>query len=723
MEFEIPSTMETLECKVCQDIWRLFSQPHGAKKVVLGSLSEAMSSRCPRHTPLVERFRVECGEEESKKWHDMGLIPQNGDSSVTMTESVTKLGCFMNLLLVKQDSTVDHVGTGRVMDPDWADLDLVKRWKTECITSHGARCENPLKIWRMRPTFLIDVEQKCIVSGQGCPAFVALSYRWGGGSGFKMDTKTSQALQQPHSLDGPEFLNLMPPIVRDAMYLTSVIGERYLWVDTHCIARVDDEDVAEQLNQMGAIYANAVVTIIAADGDSENGLPGLKGVSRPRDLRQTVIPFGQEAIIARNTGIFSMGTGTEYYKRGWTYQEYLMSPRRILFNRKELHWQCQCNVWHEETIFGTEVDKYIDRRLSVILAGFPDLGSLSHLISRYNERELRYDEDAHPGILGLLSVASRSFTGGFLYGLPEMLFDRALGWRPMWKHTNLRRRTPSDREKEDHFSASDLPSWSWVGWQGLLTMGYGEAARINHRQQQVSETIPITEWYSSTALSGAPWRRVRATWYENRAAFKDFTRPLPDGWSQHKLQPDELFRGEPYLFPDGCSDVVFKHRNMPDDDCESWHYPFPVKEISEFTPPLMPEQAPYISCKTKRARLWARQSGEENIMHLYSESCEQIGTLHLHHTEQRHQFPESGEDCLNSPGTPVELVAIHKSRDYSKTWIDSLQRYDHPLEVSEKYTVLWAEWKGEVAYRKAIGYVNKTDWEDANLEDITLILG
>jgi hypothetical protein len=197
---------------------------------------------------------------------------------------------------------------------------------------------------------------------------------------------------------------------------------------------------------MGAIYANATVTIIAADEDGQIGLPGVKDVSHPRNLEQLIVPFGDEQIVVRNTGIFSMGDGgTQYYERGWTYQEYTMSSRKILFNQKELHWKCQCSVWHEELTLGTETDKYINPRFQIIMTGFPDFESLEHGICDYSERRLSYDEDALPGILGLFSVVSRSFTGGFLYGLPEMNFDRALCWNPFWEFTNLKRRSTSDR--------------------------------------------------------------------------------------------------------------------------------------------------------------------------------------------------------------------------------------------------------------------------------------
>ncbi|OCL15173.1 hypothetical protein AOQ84DRAFT_279507 [Glonium stellatum] len=673
-----------LDCEVCQNIWRRFADQDATHEINLGSFEDALSSQCPGHTPLVEHFRDYCrncrkGDASFRDSDDMGIRAAVKGSSITLTESLSKLGLFWGLLLGKKDSVSNHPGTGRILDPDWADLDVVREWKNQCLSSHGPRCENPMKIWPTRPAWLIDIENKCVVSGQCCGAFVALSYRWGEDSdlGFRVDANTMPELQKPNALDSPEISTRLAPIVRHAMYLTSIIGERYLWVDALCIVHSDNVVTAEQLTLMGAIYANAIVTIIAADGDSQDGLLGLR--------------------------------------------DYKMSQRRILFNQKELHWECQCNVWHEEMILGAEIDKYIDPRLGVILAGFPHIGSLNHLITEYNRRELRYDEDALPGISGLLSVVSRSFTGGFLYGLPEMTFDRGLGWKPHWDHVNLRRRIQSNRPNSSRLSHLSLPSWSWVGWQGLVSGGYGEAAQINHRQTWIEETIPITEWYTSSSPSGSPLRRIKSAWFENREAFKDFTKPLPAGWTRHNVLTDDSTENEPRLYPDGCESYIFKHCKMPDDDYDSWYFPFPVRDIQESTPPFTPEQTPYIFCETKRAHLWAHQSGNGNTLNICNKSGSNIGFLHLHNQEQLELFPKTVTDDV--PGVPVELIAIYRSRICSKTWDEKRRRYAHPQKRKETYEVLWVEWEDGVAYRLASGRVERADWEGLDLEHVSLILG
>ncbi|POR31388.1 Uncharacterized protein TPAR_08365 [Tolypocladium paradoxum] len=719
------------DCKVCQDIWRRFADPESTHEVNLGSFADALSTQCSTHKPLAQSFieSLHMGDDDDEfgqpKSDDVGISKGFKGCSVTIHESISKLGCAWNLLLVKKDSAPAHPGTGRILDPDWVDLDILRKWKKECSSSHGAKCENPMKIWPIRPAWLIDVERKCLVPGQVPGDFVALSYMWGGYTAFTIDADTLARLQEPYALDTPEILEYLPPILQRAVYLTSVIGERYLWADALCITHDDCGVITEQLKMMGAVYATAVVTIIAADGDSQNGLPGLKGVSDPREMNQQVIPFGDEKLIVRNTGIFSMSGYLPYYDRGWTYQEYKMSQRRILFNRQELHWECRCSVWHEEMILGATVDEYIDPRPSVILAGFPDLESLFHMISTYNEKELRYDEDALPAISGLLSVVSRSFTGGFLYGLPEMFFERGLGWRPYWEHTNLRRRTSSDSPAGSRLSPSGLPSWSWIGWQGSVYCGYEDAARVDYQQFRIEETIPITEWYTSHSPIDPPSqrRRIRSTWFENRDSYKDFTKPLPPGWTRHNAAETGGLRDEPHLYPDGCDKYVFKHAAMPDSDKEmwAWYYPFPVADIQKSTPPFMPEQTLYLFCETTRVRLWGHQAGHRNVVILCNSFGENIGSLHLHNDESLALFPQVVAE--GETGLPVELVAVYRSTVYSKTWNSTKKIYDLPLKKDEAYAVLWIEWKDGVAYRLASGKVRAKEWEKLDLEKLSLILG
>ncbi|KAI2473125.1 heterokaryon incompatibility protein-domain-containing protein [Annulohypoxylon bovei var. microspora] len=732
------------DCNVCHAIWLSLASTEKVDMVDLGSFEKALSSPCSIHTPLVRRFKDACQQQAEddmdgnvKDFYDVGIVPRSKDKSASMYPSLSNLGLVWNLLLVNRASVPDHPGTGRVLDQDWVDIDILPRWKHECLTAHGTKCANPLKIWPIRPAWLIDVERNCLVPGQKCDgAYVALSYRYGDHPSFTFDAATLARLQEANALDMPQMSPYISPMIRHAMYVTSVLGERYLWADSLCIVHYDHKSATSQLELMGAIYGNAVLTIIAADTDSEEGLPGLKGASGSRKMEQKVIPFGKEQLIVRNTSEFSMISGTPYYDRGWTYQEYTNSGRKLLFNQNELHWECSCSNWHEETTFGVEVDMYINPRIHTIPAGFPDMGSMNDTVTEYNQRQLRYDEDALPAISGFLSIASRSFTGGFLYGLPEMFFDRALGWGPLWRHTNLRRRTPSQRSIESKLTPSQLPSWSWIGWQGLLTAGYGEAIRINNRLNYIQETFPVTEWYtaSSPTATATERRHINSTWFANRKSYKDLNKPLPPGWTRHDASTQVTFRGDPLLYPGGCGEFVFKHEAMadPDEETNSWYYPFPVADISESTPPVLPEQTAYLFCNTQRARLWASKAIGNyptrggNILQLLNAEKVQVGVLHCHNELQLTGFPEVAKGAEHHdevpPGKQVELVAIYRYKTYEKVWNEKKQENDI-AKPRERITVLWVEWVDGVAYRLASGNVEKEAWNMLPLENISLVMG
>ncbi|KAI1854752.1 hypothetical protein JX266_000870 [Neoarthrinium moseri] len=641
-----------------------------------------------------------------------------------MADSISHGLCAWSLVLVKDIAKQNHPGIGRILDPDWVDVDMAKEWKHDCLKLHGKSCDNPMKIWHTRPAWLIDVRQRCLVPGQVPENYVALSYTYGNHRAKHIDADMLASLQKPLALDAPEFAQIVPPIIQQAVYLTSIIGEQYLWVDALCIPHYNSEVTTEQLEMMGAIYATAIVTIIAADGDANSGLEGFRGVSTTRSLDQEVIPFGDEQLIVRNTGRVDMDQGLPYYDRGWTYQEYKMSPRRILFNNQEVHWECSCSVWHEELVHLAEVDKYVDPRLNIILAGFPDLGSLGHIIGSYNNRTLRHEEDALPGISGLLSVLSRSFLGGFLYGIPTMFFDRLLGWHPQWSHTNLHRRVASKRPAKDRLSPSGLPSWSWIGWQGLVACGQFEAVHINPISSRTEETIPITDWYAGHSPQTPPPERriIKPIWFENREIYKDVTKPLPRGWTRHDA-PTTVIHDMPFLYPDGCEHYIFSHGAIPSKPNRNytWYYPFPIKEIQESRLPSMPEQMEYLFCETTRTWLWGHQSGDYNIVNLLNSQKIVIGSLHLHNEESLVRFPR--DTNKGEAGLLVELVAIYESRIYSRTWNEQKKRYTLPLSRHNECVVLWIEWIDGVAYRKASGKVAADEWASLEQEKVSLILG
>ncbi|KAG8164241.1 hypothetical protein KVR01_006159 [Diaporthe batatas] len=726
-----------LDCEICDAIWSRLSGPDGNRtdpEIKLGSFEDALSTGCIRHKHLVEWFQRYCNEKDPASpfntrpdRKDLGIrIRRPG--SLTFTQSLEYGGLYADLLLMRRESVQHHPGIARALDPKWLDISAVNHWRNECASLHGASCENPTKIWPARPAWVVDTENRCLVPGKDCASYVTLSYRWGKARGLEIQQDTMAKLRRRNGLDDPSICSQLAPIVRHVISLASMIGERYLWVDVLCIDHSRVSESTRQLELMGAIYANASLTIVVFDVDAEEGLPGLQGVSRGRNRPDQLIPFGEENFVHDKHSYFEFSNWGDYHERGWTYQEFEMASKRLIFSKGSVHWMCQRSVWQEHLHLGVEADKYINPRLGEIMRGMPNLLSLGNLLGNYNERALTYDEDALPAIFGLLTVFSRCFTGGFLCGIPEMFFEAALSWRPHWDHIDLRRRIPSDNPKLGQLRPCKLPSWSWVGWEGLVDISQYEAGPANPRAWWIKETIPITEWYTCDSPTSLEKRRIRSSWFETREVYKDSEKPLPPGWTRHAIseaanQGEGKLKDDALLYPDGCDRYIFRHESMSDNNDQEhpWYWPFPVPDIKESTQPFMPEQTSYLSCATHRAHVFAFQAGEGNRATIYSNEDKVIGTLRLHNKEQLQRFPRSDEGW--AAAAEVELVAICRTRYYHKTFDEGLRLYTGPIKKWEEYTVLWVEWINKVAYRLAVGQVHKTDWEALELEDINLMLG
>ncbi|KAH7093544.1 heterokaryon incompatibility [Paraphoma chrysanthemicola] len=97
-------------------------------------------------------------------------------------------------------------------------------------------------------------------------SYVALSYVWG--------------RPCPTLAASSNSLRDAPQTILDSMKITRELGFRYLWVDRYCIDQAHAIDKRHQIQQMGAIYSAAQLTVIASAGEDPSC--GLSGVSTDR---------------------------------------------------------------------------------------------------------------------------------------------------------------------------------------------------------------------------------------------------------------------------------------------------------------------------------------------------------------------------------------------------------------------------------------------------------
>jgi hypothetical protein len=177
------------------------------------------------------------------------------------------------------------IGECRELSPYQANFEEIKSWIRICECEHRSQgsqgsqgshgghdlltTDTEIAKDTVGPLRLIDVEDQCVIGAGKELRYFALSYPWGQAEQVKLKVGT---LSQFKTKAGLERIKL-PKTIRDAMVLTSRLGERYLWADVLCIIQDEATNKEAQLARMGAIYSNAVLTIVAGKGkDADAGL-------------------------------------------------------------------------------------------------------------------------------------------------------------------------------------------------------------------------------------------------------------------------------------------------------------------------------------------------------------------------------------------------------------------------------------------------------------------
>ncbi|KAI3336669.1 heterokaryon incompatibility protein-domain-containing protein [Xylariaceae sp. AK1471] len=644
------------------------------------------------------------------------------------------------------------------LHPDWIDLDTVRAWAKHCDTEHTGICHK-LTEWKstpvpsLAPLLLVDVISKCLVEIpiKRIPhvQYVALSYVWGHLHAILETTQENEKyLRQKHALaSSSPWAARLPDTVRDAIELVHRLGIPYLWVDRLCIVQDDFDRKSPQLEQMGAIYANAYLTLVAADGDDANhGLQGsCPGVSAPRVLKSPLLTFspaGKTLVVEPD---FAPRTGPgEWHRRGWTFQERTLSNRNLVFQRGRVFWECRGAVWTEELAYGPQSQPSTSEgsvllgqastlhqrtprnqgakssAYSVNLDRWPDLIGYEILVRTYNELLLSFPSDGLRAFTGVINTLSRSFPGGMLYGMPEYFFDYAIIWAP---YTPIRRRLVNGR------SDPVLPSWSWVGWAGggfNLSIAPQMHQYVDTTHDIISweniEIYPKVTWYKTDLKTGAK-QAINNDYYEAVKLRKDKSIPLPEGWSRVSVSQE------------GNMEEIFTHRDLLPGDVFLWPLHIPDRPLDQPTGSFQP----YLGFRTSRAflfvgarlqpawedRVWSLAANDVvpvvSVFHLHGHDGSWAGVLISNGAEASLAASrEEAFECIVVSGGITWKDANDEQTSLAEwTQVDAIKS----LSRYEFYNILCIEWEQGIAYRKAVGRVWKEAWEQLDTSEVDVILG
>jgi len=384
----------------------------------------------------------------------------------------------------------------------------VKSWIHKCLSEHGTLCgeDDVLPKTAVRGMKVIDCETLEIKHATAKTKWVALSYVW---RLAVDDTSSSSIISKPAAAQDPTGLRLpatIPSLIADAIKVVRELGYNYLWIDRYCIDQNDKAEVREQIAQMDRIYRGAELTIIAAGNN--NGLEGVHvGDSVQRPILRAA-SFGQTAsLYETDTNPITEIRRSPWFSRGWTFQEAILSRRRLFFTPSQTLFECATSTCCEMgdlggntlktaahlTSFSLEALVYPEiPRLTQLLGSAaktnlpPDLQSpvtpldeyleeAMALLKLYRSKSLTVESDSLDAFAGVLKVLKETpYELCHLQGVPYprrytdqsvdimSLQQRVIALGLTWYGQGPRRLT--------------FPSWSWAGWEtyrpaGLLPVG------------------------------------------------------------------------------------------------------------------------------------------------------------------------------------------------------------------------------------------------------------
>lgn len=396
----------------------------------------------------------------------------------------------------------------------------VKSWLGFCGYYHVRTCSSasPPSECSVR---VIDCDSGAVVRLSSDPSdqrYLALSYVWGGtGQAQSTECSTKEAVHQNKVIDPPQ-------TIKDAMELTLQLGYRYLWVDQYCIPQHDYEEKSLQMSQMDRIYAGAEATIIAAAGvDPHHGLSGMSRLrkSHPGDSESVMISDVLYTAVPPDPALELRAA--VWNKRAWTYQESVLSGRRLVFCDRQVYFECSAMHCYESVQAplklmhrypGDAFSKWNEPGLFPTSHHRQPLDQLFHHLALYTMRDLSYPGDILNGMFGIFGAFSRKAVAApskqkrpqilQVAGIPiapsdalktdtllnpdvaqfsqEKQFITALSWK-------LR----ETRERREGF-----PSWSWTGWAGPV--------QVQPRRDNAGY---ITNTHGLSLQFGATWELTR----------------------------------------------------------------------------------------------------------------------------------------------------------------------------------------------------------------------
>ncbi|KAH8671600.1 heterokaryon incompatibility protein-domain-containing protein [Xylariales sp. PMI_506] len=419
------------------------------------------------------------------------------------------------------DATVDNQIRGISSTGSERCMHQIASWLQKCNCYKEECAQTQLAAKSFTPRRLIDTidfhrGQVRIVDGDFVSEpvrYITLSHCWGSGAECKLELSSIDEFKNGITLER------LPRTFSEAIQVTAALGMRYIWIDSICIIQDCEDDWKSNAAQMWEVYSRSYVTLAAtASSNSSEGLFRTRMASTTSPFTIEV-PEGHEQISAGKYRVYNDMEWSQSVenaplnKRGWVFQERMLSPRIIHFAQNQLYFECR-ELRASERFPSRIPNRFV---INTFRDRLPSHGSggmnmelmnvWDEILRNYTTLKLSRTTDKLVAISAILRQLSDAMSiGGKLFaGLWEYSFLGQL----CWQASNYASTSKS----------SSAPSWSWVSIDGPISPNFvdleGPSSKRNRAIATVlsvsiaDEAIPFTSTSDSRLRISAPLLRMR----------------------------------------------------------------------------------------------------------------------------------------------------------------------------------------------------------------------
>jgi hypothetical protein len=278
----------------------------------------------------------------------------------------------------------------------------------------------------------------CETNGDAHGIYIALSHRWQDGTPITTEDNLKNRRAGIKIAD-------LPQIFQRAVHITRRLGVRYLWIDSLCIIQDNESDWEYEAAYMDNVYALAYCTVAISSANATCGSEGFE-----LDVEKG-----------------------ELSRRGWIFQERVLSRRTIHIVGQQAYWECKAVVWSKA------MDRHVRPRNIAESSCIPRLNLIDSqengcimfqdIFARYSELELTQVTDRPVAILGVEHCLMTLYQTVSLHGIVDKFFCETL----LWYRADTKWLNPliDFKAKVSSWSVGgkNVPSWSWMGSIGKIS--------------------------------------------------------------------------------------------------------------------------------------------------------------------------------------------------------------------------------------------------------------